>query len=54
MDIVDQIRSGVHPNALAVLRVSLKDMTIDNIAAPQVNESASSVPLDTVLGNERQ
>lgn len=54
MDIVDQIRSGVHPNALAVLRVSVKDMTIDSIATPQVNESASSVPLGVALGDERQ
>lgn len=54
MDIVDQIRSGVHPNALAVLRVSLKDMTIDNIAAPRVNDSASIMPSGTVLSNERQ
>ena len=39
MDIIDQINNHVYPNALAKLKVSLKDMSIENVGLTDNGES---------------
>lgn len=39
MDIIDQINNHAYPNALAKLKVSLKDMSIENIGLTDNGES---------------
>ena len=39
MDIIDQINNHVYPNALAKLKVSLKDMSIENVGLTGNGES---------------